>query len=117
MTTHGQKYGAAHQRLRRQWAVRVERGDVNCARCGGLIRPGSAWHLDHDDRDPTRYLGPSHARCNLSTWHRLSPSQQARSAWGKGWNNVTGRRGTKRPAPKPKPKFIRFNKPFSSEDW
>ena len=44
-------YGIAHQRLRKLWAVRVERGEVACRRCGRLIRPGSLWDLGHDDFD------------------------------------------------------------------
>jgi hypothetical protein len=55
----------------------VATGTVRCARgadcefaetvggvlIGGLIEPGSDWHLDHRD-DRRGYLGASHARCN-----------------------------------------------------
>jgi len=57
-------YTRDHMKRRALWAVRVEAGEVCCARCGGWIRPGSDWHLDHSD-DRTQYLGPSHRRCNL----------------------------------------------------
>ena len=58
-------YGAEHAKLRREWKVKVDRGEVSCARCGEWIAPTSKWHLDHND-DRTGYLGPSHVRCNLS---------------------------------------------------
>jgi hypothetical protein len=62
-------YGAAHKRLRRQWASRVAAGGVDCARCGQPIVPGSPW----DSIIPTigrpisarligRATGPSRAR-------------------------------------------------------
>jgi len=28
--------------------MEIAGGGVNCARCGGPIVPGEAWHLDHD---------------------------------------------------------------------
>jgi hypothetical protein len=95
---HDKRYGPAHRRLRAQWAIRVERGEVQCARCGWPIAPGSAWHLDHRDDDPGQYLGASHRKCNTSTWSRLSPQQQARSAFGKGWANVNKRKAAKKAA-------------------
>jgi hypothetical protein len=58
-------YGAAHKRLRRQWASRVAAGGVDCARCGQPIVPGSPWDLDHSD-DRSSYLGASHRSCNRS---------------------------------------------------
>lgn len=64
-------YGAAHERLRAQWARKVARGGVHChaETClmpsGRLILPGQQWHLDHTD-DRTGYRGPSHALCNVS---------------------------------------------------
>ena len=42
----------------------VDRGIVNCCRCGQLIAPGSDWHQDHTD-DRTGYLGPAHRLCNI----------------------------------------------------
>jgi hypothetical protein len=64
-TNNGRGYGAEHRKLRAQWKVRVEAGEVCCARCGYQILPGTPWHLDHDDQDRTRYLGPSHKACNM----------------------------------------------------
>jgi hypothetical protein len=61
-------YGHRHQTLRKRWALKVERGDVRCARpgCGRLIVPGTPWDLGHDDTDPSRktYSGPEHRACN-----------------------------------------------------
>src|SRR6202451_4156572 len=65
--TAARGYGAAHQRLRRQWAWRVAAGGVCCARCGELIWPGEPWHLGHVDGDRSRYQGPEHERCNCAT--------------------------------------------------
>lgn len=63
-------YGAAHQKLRAQWALRVDRGEVSCARCGRWIAPGTPWDLGHDDLDRSKYSGPEHARCNRATTGR-----------------------------------------------
>ena len=69
------------------WAQRVAAGGVKCARpdCtfpGGLIQPGQAWDLDHDDSDPThqRYLGASHASCNRRTVTHLKQQLGQRQA-------------------------------------
>lgn len=59
-------YGQAHRNERTRWASRIERGIIDCARCQQPILPGSQWALDHDDRDRTKYLGPSHKYCNDS---------------------------------------------------
>ena len=65
---HYRKYGTAHRRLRKQWARKVERGDVECSRCGDPIDPRDTWDLDHrDGGGPLDYYGPSHARCNRAT--------------------------------------------------
>ncbi len=68
------RYERRHRRIRAIWAERVAAAGVVCARpdCtfpGGLIQPGQAWDLDHDDSDPThqRYPGASHASCNRRT--------------------------------------------------
>jgi hypothetical protein len=71
-------YGAAHRRLRKEWAPRVATGTVRCARgercrradengVAGLIDPADSWDLGHDDRDRSRYTGPEHADCNRAT--------------------------------------------------
>lgn len=78
-------YGARHQALRKQWARRVERGEVYCSRCGRLIEPGSPWDLGHDDLDRSRYTGPEHAACNRATAthraHRRTVPRPARANW------------------------------------
>jgi hypothetical protein len=63
------RYGYEHRRLRERWRPRVERGEVACClpRCGLPIQPGEPWDLAHDPMDPTRWLGPAHARCNRNT--------------------------------------------------
>lgn len=63
-------YDHAHRQLRKQWAPKVATGEVICGRCGQAIRPGQSWALDHDDRDRSKYLGPSHATCNNSAGGR-----------------------------------------------
>ena len=57
-------YDRKHDQLRKQWAPVVATGTVKCARCGRLIGAHEPWDLDHDDRDRTKYLGPSCAACN-----------------------------------------------------
>jgi hypothetical protein len=64
-TRQARGYGQAHVKLRAQWKRKVDRAEVNCARCGVLILPGADWALDHAD-DRTGYLGPSHKACNDS---------------------------------------------------
>jgi hypothetical protein len=58
------RYGPAHQAERRRRLD--ERGpDERCARCRELLPEDEAGiDLDHDDDDPTRYLGLSHTLCN-----------------------------------------------------
>lgn len=63
-STHAAGYGYHHQMERKRWKPQVDAGSVLCARCGYLIVPGTPWDLDHDDADRSRYLGPSHAKCN-----------------------------------------------------
>lgn len=64
-TTNERGYGADHDRERARWAPVVAAGGVVCARCPDVIEPDQPWHLDHTD-DRTRYLGPSHRRCNIA---------------------------------------------------
>lgn len=83
-----ENYGAAHQRLRAEWALAVRTGRVTCSRCGKLIRRGQRWHLGHRD-DGNGYNGPEHAGCNLSAasakahsirWAR-DPEPEPRTRW------------------------------------
>jgi hypothetical protein len=68
---HYIRYGTAHRGLRKQWARKVERGGVECWRCGEPIDPRDTWDLDHvDGGGPLEYYGPSHARCNRATNRR-----------------------------------------------
>ena len=74
-------YGTKHRKLRKQWAPRVERGEVICVRCGKLIQVGQAWDLGHDDFDRTRYAGPEHARCNRATAGRGKRAKWRSRKW------------------------------------
>lgn len=62
-STTARGYGADHQRERAKWKPRVQRGDVDCARCGEPIEPDDHWDLGHTD-DRTGWTGPEHASCN-----------------------------------------------------
>jgi hypothetical protein len=58
------RYGPAHQAERRR-RLDERAPDERCARCRELLPEDEAGiDLDHDDDDPTRYLGLSHSRCN-----------------------------------------------------
>lgn len=67
-------YDAAHRQERAKWQLIISKTGWPCSRCEGRIQPNDDWHLDHtDDRDG--YLGPSHARCNLSAAGKKSHQQ------------------------------------------
>jgi hypothetical protein len=66
-TTTQRGYGYQHKKQRAQWKTLVDQGQVNCARCGQLIEPGTPWDLGHDDADRTQYRGPEHRACNRAT--------------------------------------------------
>jgi hypothetical protein len=85
--TFSRGYGNEHQKLRKRWTPKVERGDVNCARCGKPIDPGSPWDLGHDDQDRSRYSGPEHRRCN-----RGAPSRKRAGAAVRTTERKTSRR-------------------------
>ena len=65
--TTARGYGTPHQRLRKVWAPKVERGEVACWRCGRTIHPGQPWDLGHDDHDRSITRGPEHRRENRAT--------------------------------------------------
>lgn len=65
-------YGHDHQQERARLAPLVALGGYVCTRyghpqfpeCVGLIAPGQAWELGHDDTDKSRWTGPEHKHCN-----------------------------------------------------
>jgi len=62
-STTARGYGGAHRALRKRLAPLVASGQMRCARCGGLILPGTPWDLGHTG-DRTGYHGAEHAACN-----------------------------------------------------
>jgi hypothetical protein len=84
--TNQRDYGAAHQKLRKQWRPIVEAGGVACATCRRPIIPGSPWDLGHDERDRSRYIGPQHASCNRAVAKPLYPPR-TQTERGYGWEH------------------------------
>ena len=76
VTNLARGYGGDHQRLRKQWAPKVARGEVRCWRCGLPILPGGEWDLGHNDFDRRLYNRPEHARCNRGAWARKGSRQE-----------------------------------------
>lgn len=70
------RYGTEHKRLRAQWKVKVDAGEICCWRCGEWIPPRSRWHLGHSD-DGSQYMGPEHWRCNV----RAASREAHRRRW------------------------------------
>jgi hypothetical protein len=69
-------YGPKHQRRRREFVRRLERGETFvCPRCKGEITQDSEWELGHSDRDPSRSF-PEHRRCNRSAANALKTSRE-----------------------------------------
>ncbi|WP_433078893.1 hypothetical protein ACQP1P_38635 [Dactylosporangium sp. CA-052675] len=62
-TTGQRGYGLRHKTVRASWSAKVDRGEVDCARCGQPIEPGRPWDLGHTD-DRTDWTGPEHRTCN-----------------------------------------------------
>jgi DNA-directed RNA polymerase subunit RPC12/RpoP len=81
-TTAQRGYGREHERLRKYWALRVNAGIVDCARCGVRIQRGELWDLGHDDEDRSRYSGPEHRGCNRAT---RSPAMAERVRRSREW--------------------------------
>lgn len=68
-------YGPRHLRRRREFARRIERGElIVCPRCECPIGPDQAWDLGHDDRDPT-WTRPEHRTCNRAAANALKTSR------------------------------------------
>jgi hypothetical protein len=63
-STTARGYGGTHRALRKWLAPLVATGQMRCARCGGLIVPGTPFDLGHADGDRTGYHGLEHAACN-----------------------------------------------------
>lgn len=80
-TTTQRGYGSRHQRLRKQWAPIVNRGEATCGRCHQPIQPGTPWDLGHDDHDRTKYTGPEHQRCNRGEPSRIKASTNPSRIW------------------------------------
>lgn len=66
-------YDAEHDRLRREWALKVATGTIRCAspECRRVIAPGERWDLGHTP-DRRGYRGPEHERCNRSEGGRAA---------------------------------------------
>jgi len=91
-SSHRRGYTRQHRELRESEERRVATGTVRCARgakckdaelvggelVGGLIRPGDAWDLGHDDYDRSKYSGPEHAGCNRATKRHKPPTSRKR---------------------------------------
>jgi hypothetical protein len=50
---------------RRAVGLEVAAGRACCWRCGRSLRPGSRWHLGHDDHDRSVVRGAECPSCNL----------------------------------------------------
>jgi hypothetical protein len=69
-------YGPNHRRRRRQYALRIERGEeILCPRCGLPIGPDQFWDLGHDDVNPSLER-PEHRACNRAAPNRLPTSRE-----------------------------------------
>lgn len=72
-TSTARGYDSGHRKLRGAWQATIETGGTPpCSRCGYPIQSDDEWALDHDDDDRTKYLGPSHKRCNDSAGGKAS---------------------------------------------
>ena len=82
--TRERGYGAAHVRLRKQFAREVRAGLAVCWRCLRAISPDEPWDLGHSDTDRSQYMGPEHRGCNRRTSSRLARARRARY-WSRAW--------------------------------
>lgn len=79
ITTTAAGYGSEHQKLRRKWAMVVDRGEAHCWRCGKWLVPGLPWHLGHDDYDRRVYRGPECVPCNVTAPARRRARKRRRT--------------------------------------
>ena len=75
------QYRYAHQQERNRWRPIVEAGQAACSEPVCVmptrwIAPGSRWDLSHDATG-TRWIGPSHARCNRAENARRNNPKRA----------------------------------------
>ena len=98
-------YGARHRALRAEVGKDVAAGRATCARCGRPIHPAADWHLDHHDEDRTRYIGPSHASCNVAAAQRRRWRREAMERRTNG--------GLPAQMPRPRPRALSFFDPPS----
>ena len=69
-------YGPKHRRRRRQFAQRIERGElIVFPRCNQPIGPDQHWDLGHHDRNPEIEL-PEHRECNRAAPNPLMASRE-----------------------------------------
>jgi hypothetical protein len=69
-------YGPKHLRRRREFARRIERGElIVCPRCNLPVGPDQLWDLGHDDYHP-EIERPEHRECNRAAPNRLITSRE-----------------------------------------
>lgn len=75
-----------HRGARRRWEPIVATGTVRCRRgsgcrfaewvdgelVGGVIEPGTPWHLGHPDGEGQPVVSPEHRICNVGSTSRLA---------------------------------------------
>jgi hypothetical protein len=83
------RYGTVRRTLRKRVSQDVGAGTAVCWRCHLPIHPREQWHLGHAD-DGRHYMGPEHARCNLSAAGKVRAEQLYGSSvrarrWSRHW--------------------------------
>jgi hypothetical protein len=64
-TTSQRDYGSAHRAERTDWQRLIDKGGIDCRRCGKPIQPGEPFDLGHPAPK-----APEHVACNRSTMGR-----------------------------------------------
>lgn len=80
LSAHARGYDRAHRELRAGLQPFVDAGLTFCTRCSKRIQPGATWHLDHDDNDRTKHLGPAHQRCNVIAGQTVKKASKLRKS-------------------------------------